>query len=221
MATKLFLRSTTNNGIGPSYLDMVVTAGSGSATCVVNTAASGTEIQWTVTDGGAVRQWISGRVPAGGFTLTTTDISIWAHESGTSANAGGRYRLFKRSAAGVETELGGGAYDDGVEFTKGTPTEMTWTGNPTDTAFAENDRLLLKLYITNVGTMGGSQTCTLTYNGADGATGDAFLNLNETVAFKDESTFKKIAGVTFAATKKISLVVIASVKKALGSSNQT
>jgi hypothetical protein len=87
--------------------------------------------------------------------------------------------------AGTITELGGGPFDDGVEFTKTTPTEMTWTGNPTDTAFAENERLLLRLYATNVGTM-GSGTVDLIYNGADAATGDSFLNLNETVTFKAE-----------------------------------
>jgi hypothetical protein len=186
VATKLFLRSTQNNALGATYFDMVVAAGSVTATGVVNSAASGTEIQWTQTAGGAVLQFVSGRVPAGGFTLTSTDISIWAAESNALANAGGRYRVFKRSAAGVETELGGGPFNDGVEF--GTSAaEMLWVGNVTDTAFAEDDRILLKLYITNIGTMGASRTCTLTYNGADAATGDSFFNIAETVSFKAEA----------------------------------
>jgi hypothetical protein len=186
MATKLFLRGTQANGIGATYFDMVTTAGSGAATAVVDTTASGTEIQWTQTAGGSVIQWVSGRAPSGGFTLTTTDISIWAHESAAQANSGGRYRVFKRASNGVETELGGGPFNDGVEF--GTSaTEMTWVGNVTDTAFAEDDRILLKVYITNVGTMGGGRTCTLTYNAADAATGDSFLNIAETVTFKAEA----------------------------------
>jgi hypothetical protein len=186
MATKLFLRSTQNNGIGATYYDMVVAAGAAADTAVVNTAASGTEIQWTKTAGGAVAQWISGRVPAGGFTLTSTDISIWAAESNAQANAGGRFRVFKRAANGVETELGGGPFNDGVEF--GTAnTEMLWVGNVTDTAFAEDDRILLKLYITNIGTMGSGRTCTLTFNAADGQTGDSFFNIAETVTFKGET----------------------------------
>lgn len=184
MATKLFLRNTTNNGIS-NYYDMVDTAGSASATCVVNTAASGTEIQFTQTAGGATAAWISGRAPAGGFTLTTTDISAWLNESHMLANCGGRYRVFIRTAAGVETEIGGGPFDDGVEF--GTSaTEMLWTGNVTDQAFSEDDRILLKLYITNIGTMAGTYTCTLTFNAADAATGDSFFNIAETVAFKAE-----------------------------------
>jgi hypothetical protein len=158
VATKLFLRSSQANGIGATYFDMLTTAGSGSATAVVNSAASGTEIQWTDTAGGSVVQFVSGRAPSGGFTLTSTDISIWALESNGQANCGGRFRVFKRAA------------------------------NVTDTAFAENDRILLKLYITNVGTMGSGRTCTLTYNAADASTGDSFFNIAETVAFKTEST---------------------------------
>ena len=185
MATVLYLRSTQNNGIGATYFDMVTAAGAGAATAVVNATAGGTEIQWTQTAGGALIQWISGRAPAGGFTLTTSDISVWCHESVMTVNAGGRYRLFKRTAAGIETELLGGPFDDGVEF--GTSAaEMLWAGNPTDTIFLEDDRLLLKVYITNVGTMAAG-TCTLTYNAAAAATGDSFLNIAETVAFKSDA----------------------------------
>ena len=169
---------------------MATVAGSSSTTAVVNTVSGGTNIPWTQTAGGTRIRWISGRVPAGGFTLTTTDISIWAHESGTSANAGGSFTLYSRAPSGVETEIVGGPFDDGVEFTKDTPTEMTWAGNVTDTPLAENDRLVLEVRIDGVGAgMGASQNCTLTYNGADAATGDSFLNLNETVTFKAEAAF--------------------------------
>jgi hypothetical protein len=121
-------------------------------------------------------------------------MSIWAHESGTSANAGGSYRVFRWQPDGSETELGAGPFSDGVEFTKTTPTEMTWAGNFTDTAFSAGDRILLKVYITNVGTMGGSQTCTMTYDNADAATGDSFLNINETLSFAAESQFPATYG---------------------------
>jgi hypothetical protein len=186
MATKLFLRNTALNGIGSTYLDMLTTAGAGIDTIVVDTAASGTEIQWTVSSGGAVRQWVSQPV-AVAFTLTTCDVSIWALESNMNANCGGRFRLFKRESNGTETELGGGPFNDGVEF--GTvATEMAWIGNVTDTAFAVGDRILLKLYITNIGTMAGAFSCTLSFNAADAATGDSFLNLNENVVFAHEAS---------------------------------
>lgn len=183
--TKLFLRSTQTNGIGATYFDMLAAAGASAATAVVGLTAGGTDIQWTQTDGGTVIQWVSGRVPAGGFTLTTTDISTWVEESNANDNAGGRYRVFIRTAAGVETELGGGPFDDGIEFSKPPGAEMTWAGDVTDQAFAENDRILLKVYATNVGTMTAG-TATITYNAADAATGDSFFNIAETVTFKAE-----------------------------------
>lgn len=186
MATKLFLRSTQNNGIGATYFDMVTTQSPNPSTAVVDTVGSGTEIQWTQTAGGSVIQWVSGRAPAGGFTLTSTDIQIWAKESNGTANCGGRYRVFKRTSGGTETELGGGPFNDGVEF--GTSSAaMTWIGNVTDTVFAEDDRILLKIYITNVGTMGSGRTCTLSYDGNTGIS-DSWLNLAETITFKGEST---------------------------------
>lgn len=199
MATKLFLRNTTTNGIDGGgtviYYDMVTTAGAASDTDVVDSVASGTEIQWTQETVSDIEvQWVSGRAPVGGFTLTTTDISIWAQESAMTVNAGGRYRVFKRTLAGVETEVLGGPFDDGVEF--GTAaTEMLWTGDVTDTVFIEDDRILLKIYITNAPTLTmGAGTCTLTFNAADAATGDSFFNIAETVVFKPEDVIAGACG---------------------------
>ena len=187
MATQLNLHATQNNGIGATYFDMTTTASDTTlSTAVTNTTASGTEIQFTQTAGGTLIQWISGRTPAAGFTLTTATITLRAYESDMSANTGGRARIFKRDSGGVETELGGGPFNDGVEF--GTaPATVSWTCNVTDTAFAEDDRILLKLYLTNVGTMGGGFTATGNYDGTLLGTEVAFLNLNETVTFKSES----------------------------------
>jgi hypothetical protein len=182
---KLYFRSTQTNGIGATYYDLSDVAGSSADTAVVDSTDAGTEIQWTKTAGGAVAQWVSGRAPVGGFTLLSTDISIWAKEDNALTNCGGRYRVFKRAADTTETELGGGPFDLGAEFAT-SDTEYTWTGNPTDTAFAEDDRILIKLYITNIGTM-VIGACTLTFNAADAATGDSFININPIVTFKDNA----------------------------------
>lgn len=235
MATKLFLRNTAASGIGV-FQDMLTTAGSASDTGVVNTTASGTEIQWTQTAGGTALEWISGRVPAGGFTLAgTMTFSIWAHESNMNANCGARARVFKRTAAGSESEIGGGPFDDGVEF--GTAAaEMVWTGTPTSTAFAEDDRLIVRYYITNIGTMGGSFTCTLTYNTADATTGDGFFQIFENVTFKAETitvaagmateTGTALAlgagiGVGMASETDSALVLGASLSRAAGMASET
>lgn len=190
MATKLFLRNTTTNGItdtgdGVVY-DMLPAAGAAVDTDTVTLTDGGTEIQWTQSAGGSTIAWISGRVPAGGFTLTTTDISVWLLESNMNDEAEGRFRVFKYSPGPTITELGGGPFDDGAEL--GTAiTEMTWIGNVTDTAFAENDRILVRLYATNFTTMTAG-TADLKFNAANAATGDSFFNIAETVTFKGETT---------------------------------
>lgn len=195
MATKLFMRNTQDASpnvdlgvIGVSVVyDMITTAGAAVDTDTVATVASGTEILWTQTSGGSSVAWITGRTPAGGFTLTTTDISAWCLESNMSANCGGRFRVYRYTpgAPATLTELGGGPFNDGVEFST-TITEMLWIGNVTDQAFVEDERIVMKLFITNVGTMGGGFTCNVQFNAANATTGDSFFNLAETVTFKAE-----------------------------------
>jgi hypothetical protein len=185
--SKLFLRNSQTHGItgtGDGILyDMLSSAGAASDTAVTNTAASGTQIQATKTAGGSTIAWISERAPVGGFTLTNTNISMWQIESSMNANVGGRYRLFKRATNGTITEIGGGPFDDGVEM-QTSNTEDAWGGDVTDTFIAEDERLILRYYGTNIGTMAGSFTWTLTFNAADGSTGDSFFNIAETVSFK-------------------------------------
>lgn len=184
MATKLFLRNTQTNGIGSTYFDMLIDAGAGATTAVTTAVASGTEIQWTQTAGGTLIQWISGRVPSGGFTLTAGSFSGWYLESAMGVNAGQRIRIFRRDTGGGETELGGGPFDDNAEFALAIA-EEAFPWDCTDTAFAEDERILVKLYMENIGTMGDG-TVTLTYNAADAAEGDSFFSITENVTFKAE-----------------------------------
>lgn len=191
MATKLFCCTSSLNDLGLSgRFDLLTTAGSSLTTGVVNTSASGTNIQWTQTAGGTILEWISPPLAAG-FTLATTDtmtFNIWARESSMNANAGGRARVYRVTYGGT-VELAGSPWDDGVEF--GTAAAaMNWTGTvSSNTTFVENDRILVRYYITNVGTMGGGFTCTIDYNGAtDAADGDSWFQLNNNVTFKDETS---------------------------------
>jgi len=181
VATTLFLRDTKDSGIGV-YRYLQTTRGPGVVTGVVNTVASGTDIQWTKTAGGEALEFISPPLSAG-FTLSgSMTFNIWALESAMAANCGGRARVYKYSG-GVETLILGGPHDDGVEF--GTSDGVfNWTGVPTSTAFAAGDRLIVKYYITNIGTMGGGETCTLNYAGVTaGASGDTYWTINENVTF--------------------------------------
>lgn len=102
-----------------------------------------------------------------------------------TTNCGGRYRVFKWVPDNIVTELGGGPFNDGVEFSTSS-TEMTWVGNVTDTFFEEDSRLILRVYITNVGTM-GTGTCSIDGDAPDGDPFDSFFNIAETVTFKSET----------------------------------
>ena len=180
MATNLYLRNTTTNGIS-GYKDLLGTPGAGVQSGIVSTAASGTDIQWTATAGGTVLAWISPPV-AVAFTLTAFNWDLWARESNGSANAKLRIRAYKYSG-GSETELTGSPFDEGQEFNNMTMTNETGTADPSDTAFAVGDRLVIKLYITNAGTMATGYTCTCNYDAADGQTGDSLVVLAETVVW--------------------------------------
>lgn len=162
---KLYLRNTTANGIsigGVACYDLLTIAGSSADTAVVNTTASGTEIQFTKTAGGSVAAFITGRAPVGGWTITASEVALWLKESASTVNAGLRYRLFKYSG-GTETEIGGSPFNRNAEFNTANSLE-TLAGNVTDTALAEDDRLLLRIYAVNVGTMAVG-TATLRFNG--------------------------------------------------------
>lgn len=180
----LYFRNTQTNGIGTKY-DAIGTAGTSGDTSVTTTTASGTEIQATKTAGGSVVEFISGRTPVGGATFTHAVIYFWAKQSADTVNAGLRFRLYKRSTAGAETELIGSPFDKTVELTTDN-TRYEITCDFTDVALLEDERIVIKPYIVNVGTMGAG-TSTLNFNGAVGVGGGGAPGLsgsytNETTA---------------------------------------
>jgi len=161
MATKLFLRNTALADIS-TFFDAVITAGSGTATGVVNTTASGTNIQWTRTAGGTVLEWISGRVPSGGFPLSgAVNVAIWANESAMGANSGGRVRLYKRTSGGTETEL---FTLTSPEINSATAEEVQSEIVNADITIATTDRLVVKYYAQSTSAV--NRTVTLYYEGA-------------------------------------------------------
>lgn len=185
MATKLFLRDTVATAVSTDSYYMSTSAGTSTAGMTVVSTTSTAGQQWTTSTGTGVIRFVTGPADTA-FTLTNTDISIWAIESNMNANNGGGYQVFKISTSGVETAVGGGRFDDGVEFGT-TIAEMTWAGNVTDTAFSTGQRLAVKIYTVPVGTGAAGFTCTLTYNGADAASGDSFFNIAETVTFGQDA----------------------------------
>lgn len=149
---------------------------------VTNTTAGGTEIQITDTGGGDVYEWATPPLAAG-VTLTGAVLfNVWALESNAAANVGGRARLYKVSNDySTWTEMGGGPFDDGAEWPTTTPIAHRWIGRPTsNNVLSVGDRVGVRLYLTNVGTMASGHTGTVRLGSA---TGDTFLEFSEVLTF--------------------------------------
>lgn len=190
MATTLYLRNIEaniyNTGNTVQYDFMDTDRGATADSAVVNTTASGTNVIWTSTAGGAVLAWISKPVASTqSITASTVTFNIWARESDRSANAGGRARLFRWSAnTGTELLIAGPA-DDGTEFGAFSIAAVNWTTTATATTLLKGDRIVARFYITGVGTMASGYTCTMGYNGPTaGANGDSYITLTDNLTFQ-------------------------------------
>lgn len=195
-----FLRDTTVLGIS-GFFDLWHTPGASPVDAVVTTTSGGTSIQWTLTAGGTALAWISKRVRQKlTFTTPTTGITTLypyfqgeAKESVAGVNAGVAVRCWKRNLAGVETSLWG-PYGPTAELTTTLASIITAQGNPVGTpnltaTLDENDRLVVRVYAVNKGTMGAG-TATFRYNQIINATGTgaaAFQIGAMGVLFKEES----------------------------------
>jgi len=194
-ATKLRLHDQPSSIAGYKTMDLALGGvGKDVSTAVTNTAASGTNIQVTKTAGGTALAWISEPLHAG-FTLSgTVTGNPYGKESATGANASLRWRLYQYTG-GAE-----GAAIAVCQATAELTTSITLKGctaTPTSTVFAAGDRIVAKLFLENcnatsgcpAGTMGGSQTVTVDYDGpTDAADGSTWIQLNETVTFDPNGT---------------------------------
>lgn len=193
--TTLIMRRTAVNGIG-NFFDMLETRGvSAYTTGVVNTASGGTNIQWTRTAGGTALEWISPRLRYGVSMVGVSPVftvRYWPFESATQANCKGRLRMFRRRGA-VETQCLLNTDPAATEFGTTAPavprllstvSGATWTLLD----WQEDDRIVVRLYITNEGTMASGRTCTVNYDGPTvDAQGDTNLLIHLEVFFKAES----------------------------------
>jgi hypothetical protein len=205
MATTLYLRSTATNvpNTGVAYKDMLAAAGAAATTKDTNTTASGTEI--------LIDSWITGRVPAGGITnLQVMTLNLYGMESNLNANCTFGARFYKRTSGGVESELlSTGRVNDNVEFPSTSVSLMNWTFTPNQNhTFAEDDRIVAKLFVSNFGTMAASRIVTLNYNNGTGTPSGSNIVLTETIAFKTEpvpatTSYAKHAGTWKLATTHV------------------
>lgn len=182
-ATKIYLHNTASTIAGYKNMDLSlgpfgIGAGSVSTT---TTTASGTKIQLTDTAGGTALAWISEPF-SGSVTLSGTDtMNLYGGESANSVNAKYRFELYKYSGGSEGAVFCSG--DMGSELTTSTTTARNWTGTPTSTAFSAGDRLVVKVFAINSGTMGAG-TVTSHYEGdTDASDGSSWIQINESATF--------------------------------------
>ncbi len=195
MASRLYLRNLTPGPtIGTALRLMLPGRGSTGtpASGVVLLTAGGNQINWTQTSGGTVLEFVTPRVPSGGFTLDgNVTFNIWANESNNNDEMTISARLYQRHTNGTETEVPGGPFSYVTELTN-TIAVNNWTGNPTSTAFAEDERLVVRFFADATTTMTAG-TGTLRYDTSTvGGTGDSYIELTETVDWKTETITKTI-----------------------------
>lgn len=179
MATTLWLRDTTENGIGGGYRDLdQASAGSvsfpGTALDVTPGSGGSADVLWGV--------WVTG-YPTSEFTFTgDINFTISAGESTNSLDAGIKCKVFKRDAGGAETEIGDYARSGELGTTTA---ERTWTGNPPNTTIGTSDRLVFKFYAYPQGdTEFGSGFARIRFDAVSGASqGESRLTIDETVTF--------------------------------------
>jgi hypothetical protein len=197
--TKLFARRTNVTGIG-NFFDLLLTNGaSASTTGVVNTVAGGTQVQWTRTAGGTVLEWISPRAKVGWTFSATSElpannffsIEPSVHESATAANCGWRVKCFRRRGSSEVECFSGDDTSELATSSQSRTVSSTMAGvTVTATDFLPDDRLVVRLYIIPASgqTMGGSRTCTVTYdNNTTTATGNVLVTFQDmSLDFKAE-----------------------------------
>lgn len=191
--TQLSLRQTVVNGLS-GFMDLLEAFDTAAAvTAVVTTTASGTEIQWTKTAGGVLAAWISPRFKSQWeFPSNVTDgramsiETIWAKESVATVNATLKTKTWIRKPDGTEI---GPIYTNNATLAGELTTTMAgYTDATADTYtqptnVGEDDRLILRVYVVNSGTM-GSGTATLQYDGPMPTTNISFMDMPD---FKAES----------------------------------
>ena len=200
MPTTLYLRNTTTNQANTStaYEDVLAASGAAATTKTANTTASGTEI--------ILGSWITGRCPAGGIAnIGAITLNLFGFENNLNANCTFGARFYRRTAGGVETELlSTGRVNDNVEFPATSVSLMNWVYTPNQNrVFAENDRIVAKLYASNFGVMASGRIVTLNYSSGTATPSGSNIVLTETITFKAEPAPTTTTSVKHAGTWKL------------------
>lgn len=201
--TKVFLRNTASllgapvsgyAGYGcdaltalPLYKLASTTAGAAAVTKTFT--PSSTTPPCDCNDGTNYFLWFTPPLSSGVTIASNIDYSLTGSESAIQLNSGGRFVLYRWSAAtgGIVSTIMTSATTS--EFGTSASRNAITAAAPTSTAMAVGDRIVIRVETMNVGSFGGnsSRTWSIQTDAASGSTGDTFVNFGDTLSFSADS----------------------------------
>lgn len=120
--------------------------------------------------------------PLAAVTISgTMTMNLWMDENNMSANVGAQVIVERCDGTGafISTILNS---EKGIELPVTTPTAQNWTATPTSTTLADGDRIRLRVYGNDVGTMASGFTFELSAGAPTAAAlGDSWIQFTETI----------------------------------------
>ena len=148
---------------------------------VTNTEAGASAgVQLTLSAGGTAISWITDRLSGTDLSATAWVLHAWAKESAAAANAAIRWQILPFTVAEQTAAIDNNA---GTELGTSSADVAITSAAATATTLADGNRLVLKILIDDAGTMGASQTVTVSFNGQyPGAEGDSYVVCPDNIA---------------------------------------
>jgi hypothetical protein len=227
MATTLYLTNLDSDVSGYKLAlvnERNPNATSTPATAVTNTSGSGSNIAQTITAGGTTLKFITKPLSVAVTIASIPFYNAWGLESNASANAGLQFRIAQYTGGAEGASLLTDSYGTELSTTPATINQWKAAGGISSTSFAVGDRVVIDPYITNVGTMGGSQTTTMTFDVSTSfVSGDTYVIIQEDLRVQEvqvgSGTVPTIPGVGISYFYDLALRVQNAVSAGLIASN--
>lgn len=131
--------------------------------------------------GGQRQSWWSN--PLNAVTIAgSITVNVWMEESDMSANVGAQCTIEWYDGSGATLKGTVLNTEKGTELPVTTRAAQNWAATPTSSALAAGDRLRVRIWGNDVGTMGSGFTFTLQTGAASGgADGDSYVTFTETI----------------------------------------
>lgn len=171
-----------------AYVNTRRPSSTATATAVTNTTSGGSDIQMTATAGGTALAWITKPFASNVIITSAMVLNAWARESAAAANATLSFGLFEYTTseqAVFWSPTAGAAELSGTNGVNARSVIVTTAG--TTTTIDAGNRLVIKMYVEYVGTMGAGQTVTMGFDGTtEGADGDTFIDICEAIRVNEQ-----------------------------------